>query len=162
MIFVTLGTMFMDFPRLIDKMDHIAHESGEEVILQLGLYTCQPKHCTTFDFKPHAELLDLQRDARVIVAHAGIGATRDALALAKPLILVPRRKHFGEHMNDHQLEIADAVARRGWGAVVHDIDEIDALLANPPAPVANYTPDKARLITTLRTSVEALATRRAS
>lgn len=157
MIFVSLGTMFMDFPRLVEKMDHIAEKRGEEVVIQLGLSECRPMHCTTFDFKPHAELLDLQRDARVIVAHAGIGATRDALSLGKPLILVPRRKYFGEHMNDHQLEIAEAVTRRGWGATVHDIDELDALIENPPAPAQAYKPDRERLVSTLRNSINAIA-----
>ena len=95
MIYVTVGTMFLDFPRLILKMDEIAQDTGERVIVQIGLGPTLPKHCEHFGFRPHEEVLAIQREARVIVCHAGIGSVLDALEARRPFIVVPRlAKYF--------------------------------------------------------------------
>ena len=157
MIYVALGTMFLDFPRLILKMDEIASATAEETIIQTGMGKTVPKTCKYFDFKPREEVLDIQCRARVIVCHAGIGSVLDALTVRRPFIVVPRLKKFGEHMNDHQLDLARAVERRGWGRMILNIDGLVAACAEPlPAPEA-YTPAKARLISTVRDIVERVA-----
>jgi beta-1,4-N-acetylglucosaminyltransferase len=157
MIYVTLGTMFMDFPRLINKMDSIAEATEETVLIQCGMAKTTPKHCQHFDFKPHEEILEIQREERLIVAHAGIGATIDALTVRRPLIVVPRLKKFGEHMNDHQLEIAEAVELRGWGCSITDIDKLDQACAEPPPVPDSYNPAKAPLIAAVRRMVDKVA-----
>lgn len=150
MIYVTLGTMFMPFDRLVKKMDHIAANTGEQVIIQRGLSKIEPQYCEYFDFKSHEEVLEIQRNARVIVAHAGIGATMDALAVHKPLLLAPRLKRYDEHMNDHQLEIGAAMERRGWARMILEVEDLDAACTTPPVPPESYTPDKAGLVNALK------------
>ena len=158
MIYVALGTMFLDFPRLILKMDEIASATAEETIIQIGVGKTIPKTCEHFDFKPREEVLDIQRRARVIVCHAGIGSVLDALTVRRPFIVVPRLKKFGEHMNDHQLDLSRAVERRGWGRMVLNIDDLPAACADPlPAP-QTYAPAKAQLISAVRAIVDRLAT----
>ncbi len=160
MIYVTIGTMYMGFPRLVMKMDAIAAATGERVVIQTGLDAVLPTQAESFAFKPHEEVLAIQREARVIVCHAGIGCVRDALDARKPFIVVPRLRRYKEHMNDHQLDLAEMVERRGWGRMVMDVDELDALCAHPPAPATDYMPDQARLIQDLRISIEDVALRR--
>jgi len=150
MIYVTVGTMYMDFPRLIHAMDGIAESSGQPVIIQTGMGTTVPEHCEHFDFKSHDEVLALQSEARIIVSHAGIGSVIDALKQEKPLIVVPRLKQSGEHNNDHQLELAEAVERRGWGRVIMNIDDLKEACADPPTPYKNYSPAKKELIESIR------------
>ena len=104
MIYVTVGTMYLDFPRLIKKMDEIAANSDETVIVQTGMGATIPQHCEHFDFKSREEVETIQRDARIIVTHAGIGSIIDALKAERSLVVVPRLKRFGEHNNDHQGE----------------------------------------------------------
>lgn len=162
MIYVTVGTMFLDFRRLIEAMDAIALATDEEVVVQLGMSTTIPAHCEHFDFKPHDEVLALQRRARVIVAHGGIGAARDALSVRRPLIVVPRLKQYGEHMNDHQVEIADAIVRRGWGRAVMAIEELTEACAAPPPVPESYVPAKGPLIRAVRTMVDRVAADKAS
>ncbi|NUM55862.1 MAG: hypothetical protein HUU46_19650 [Candidatus Hydrogenedentes bacterium] len=157
MIYVTVGTMFLDFPRLINAMDDIARGSGERVVIQTGLGTTLPKHCEHFDFKPREEVLAVQREARVVVCHAGIGCVSDALRMKRPLIVVPRLKRYNEHMNDHQMDLARAVAARGWGRVICDVAELAEACANPPAAHETYTPASAPLIDELREIVSSLA-----
>lgn len=157
MIYVTLGTMFLGFDRLVEAVDSIAETSGEQVIVQTGLSQERPRHCAWFDFLPHEDVLAIQRHARVIVGHAGIGTVLDALAVKRPLIVVPRLKRYGEHMNDHQMEIAEAVARRGWGRMVLDVEELAEACARPPAAPVDYRPNKAPLIAAIRNAVERIA-----
>jgi UDP-N-acetylglucosamine transferase subunit ALG13 len=52
----------------------------------------------------------LTENARVVIAHAAAGAVILALKLSKPLVLVPRAKRFGEHIDDHQQQLAAALS----------------------------------------------------
>lgn len=160
MIYATVGTMFLDFPRLIHALDAVARDTGRRVLVQIGLGTTVPEHCEYFDFKPRAEVLALQREAEVVVAHGGIGCVLDALEARRPLVIVPRRKAFHEHLTDHQLEVAEAVQRRGWGRMVLDIAELADACAHPPATPPSYRPAKHRLVAAVREAVERAAASR--
>lgn len=150
MIFVTVGTHHQSFARLVNSMDTIAHDTKEHVIMQRGLTKAVPQYAQSFEFQPREELLHRYEAARVIVTHAGIGSIIDALKAAKPLIVVPRLKKFGEHNTDHQLELARAVERRGWGRVVIEIEELAEACANPPAAYEGYAPAKEPLVAFVR------------
>ncbi len=154
MIYVTLGTMFLDFPRLIRKMDEIALSTGEKTVIQIGLGQTRPETCEFFDFKSRDEILRIQREARVIVCHAGIGSVLDALEARRPFVVVPRLKKYNEHMSDHQLDIAEAVQRRGWGRMVMDMALLAEACANPTPAPPSYRPAEARLVAALRDDIE--------
>lgn len=162
MIYVTVGTMFMDFPRLINAMDAIAEQTGEKVIIQIGMGDTRPRHAEWFPFKPREEIMAIQREARLIVAHAGIGSVLDALDVKKPLIVVPRRAGFQEHMDDHQLDIADVVERRGWGRKVLNITDLAALCATPPSVPNRERPSAHRLVAAVADMIDRVAADRAS
>ena len=157
MIYVTLGTMFLGFDRLVQAVDAIAEDTGEQIILQLGNASRPPGHCEWFEFLPREECLDIQRHARVIVGHAGIGTAIDALSVQRPFIVVPRLKRFNEHMNDHQLEIAEAVQRRGWGKMVLDMKDLAGACADPPEVPTGYSPNKEPLIAAVKAMVDRVA-----
>jgi UDP-N-acetylglucosamine transferase subunit ALG13 len=72
---------------------------------------------------PERELIDAMREADVVVAHAGVGTALAALEVGKCPVLVPRRLAHGEHVDDHQIQIAQELARRGLAISV----EADAL-----------------------------------
>jgi UDP-N-acetylglucosamine transferase subunit ALG13 len=152
-IYGTVGTHDSDFGRFIQALDAIALSTGEQVIIQTGLSATLPRHAEFFTFKPRTEVLSLQRDARVIVCHAGVGSIIDALKAEKPLVVVPRLKCHGEHNNDHQLDIAQAVERRGWGKAVTDVAQLSEACANPLPPKRGYAPDKARLVQSVRAAI---------
>lgn len=157
MIYVTVGTMFLDFPRLINKMDEIAADTGERVVMQTGLCTTIPEHGEHFGFKSRPEVLALQREARVVVCHGGIGTLLDALEAKRPIVVVPRLKKFNEHLTDHQVDVAEAVDRRGWGKMVLDIDELPDACADPVPFPSDYRPADYRLVQALREMVERTA-----
>jgi beta-1,4-N-acetylglucosaminyltransferase len=156
MIYATVGTMFMDFPRLINAMDDIARVSGEEVIIQIGMSELVPKHAEYFSFKDRDDVLEIQSRARAIVCHAGIGAVQDALSVRRPFAVVPRLKRHGEHMNDHQLDLARGVVARGWGRMVLNCEELPEFCAYPPPPPAAYAPSSGTLIAAVRNDIAKL------
>lgn len=108
MIFVTVGTQ-LPFPRLIDEMERLAADLGEEVIAQTGPYEGPLSHMQgTQNMAPEVFERNFTA-ARVVVAHAGIGSILSAKRYGKPLVVLPRRLAHGEHRNDHQLATARAM-----------------------------------------------------
>lgn len=157
MIYVTVGTMFLDFPRLLNAVGQIAVRTGERTVVQRGMSATTPANCECFEFKPRDEVLALQRDARVIIAHAGIGSVMDALEARRPLIVVPRLKKFNEHLNDHQVDLAEAVERRGWGRMIVNMDDLSGAVAEPPPVPETYRAAKHRLVAAVRDKIERVA-----
>ena len=54
---------------------------------------------------------------------AGVGSVMVALANAKRPIVVPRRKSFGEAVDDHQLQLGRRFAEAGLVTLVEEPDE---------------------------------------
>lgn len=154
MVYVTVGTMFLDFGRLIRKADEIAEATGERFVVQTGLCTTVPAHCEHFDFRSRDEVLEIQAEARVIICHGGIGTVLDALEAGRPFIVVPRRASYNEHLTDHQLDLAEAVERRGWARMVLDMDDLPEACANPAPIPEDYAPARHRLVEMVREAVE--------
>lgn len=110
------------FDRLIMKMDEIAGEIDEEVIMQIGYTRYKPNNAEFFDFSPIDRMKELNKDARIIVCHAGTGSILMALEYNKQVIVIPRLSKFGEHIDDHQLDIAREFEKEGLIIVVNDMD----------------------------------------
>ena len=105
MIFVTIGSMF-PFDRMIRAMDAwaAAETGGEEILAQVGAGDYEPRHMTwvrKLDRRTYAETI---RRSRLVVAHAGVGSIVTAGELRRPIVVLPRRAHLGEHTSDHQVE----------------------------------------------------------
>ncbi len=125
MIFVTVGWQY-GFDRLIIKMDQIAGKIDERVIMQISSTKHKPNNAQYFRFvESDTRILEYMRGARLIVSHAGVGSILTASSLGKPMIIVPRLKKFGEAIDDHQLEIAEAMSEKGM-LVVYDVGDLDA------------------------------------
>lgn len=154
MIYATVGTMHLEFSRLIYQLDAIAEKTSEHVVVQTGLGLVTPDHCEHFDFESRKRVIELQRTARVIVSHAGIGSVIDALEAGRPLLVVPRLKEFNEHNSNHQVDLAEAVERRGWGRMIRAIEELDSACADPPPAYRGYTPARAPMVTAVQRAIE--------
>jgi beta-1,4-N-acetylglucosaminyltransferase len=154
MIFVTVGMHSDGFPRLVETMDRLAAHIDEEVLIQTGSTVYQPSAARWFTFASQAEMEDYSRRAQIIVSHAGAGSILTALHYGKPMIVVPRRQQRGEHIDDHQLELAQALAEAGALIMVDAPEEIPAQLQaaldlTPPRP------DSSRLVAALRRELDA-------
>jgi beta-1,4-N-acetylglucosaminyltransferase len=110
-------------------MDEIAGKTDEQVIMQIGYTTYKPVNAEYFSFlESFEEILRLNREARVVVSHAGAGSIVTALKEKTPVIVVPRLKKYNEHMNDHQLEIAKAMSENKNVTVIYDVENLEGSL----------------------------------
>lgn len=155
MIFVTTGTQ-LPFPRLIEAMDALAPDLGEEVIAQVGPDSASRAHIETRARIAPAEFETLFAQARIVVAHAGIGSILSAKRLRRPLIIVPRRFDLGEHRNDHQQATARELEGLAGVAVAWETDMLRDLLAPGRVPPADpgLGADAEALIAYLRAFIE--------
>lgn len=139
MIFVTVGSMF-PFDRLIRAMDeHVAAgRIADEVVAQIGSGAYEPKHFRFERFMEKQPFEHLLNTADCIVSHAGIGSIATALAHDRPMLVLPRLKRHGEHVNDHQVATARKYAELGHVLVAYDEAEIAQVLSSlaqfKPAP----------------------------
>jgi beta-1,4-N-acetylglucosaminyltransferase len=127
LILVIVGLMY-GFERLVKQMDELAGKIEEEVVIQIGNTPYRPKNARFFTFVSKEEINRLYDNARVVVCHAGVGSILTALDHGKPVIAVTRREKYGEHCDDHQLDIAGAMEKEGWISVVYDEKNLEEAL----------------------------------
>lgn len=130
MILVVTGTQ-LPFDRLIKMLDEIAPKLNEEIVAQVNGSNYLPRHINTIDLLPPDEFDKLFKQARLIVAHAGIGTIISAMQYQKPLIIFPRIAALGEHRNEHQLATATKMKEAGWVYVATEKEELESLLQSP-------------------------------
>ncbi len=130
LIFVTVGTHKQQFNRLLKAVDDFvaAGRIKDSVIIQTGNSAYSPKNCRHFKFTGKDKIRKIQKNARVIITHAGAGTIIEALSYKKPVIVVPRLKKFGEHTDDHQIDLADNLSRHGIVETVYDVNTLPALI----------------------------------
>jgi UDP-N-acetylglucosamine transferase subunit ALG13 len=157
MIFVTVGTD-LPFDRLVRVVDDWAGlRRRTDVFAQIGASTWTPAHVSHTSFLPPDDFARRFADARVVVAHAGMGTILSALRWEKPLLVMPRRASFGEQRNDHQLATARHLSALQKVTVAMDeadlrerLDRLDDIRARAPiGPAASP-----ELIDALRTFVQ--------
>lgn len=130
MILVVTGTQ-LPFDRLIKMLDEIAPKLNEEIVAQVNGSSYLPRHINTIDLLPPDEFDKLFKQARLIVAHAGIGTIISAMQYQKPIIIFPRIAALGEHRNEHQLATATKMKEAGWVYVATEKEELESLLRSP-------------------------------
>lgn len=127
MIFVTVGTHEQPFDRLIRKVDKLKQKGiiKEEVIIQTGFSTYEPKYCRWSKLLPYQQMVQNVADARIVITHGGPASFIMPLQIGKTPIVVPRQYQFHEHVNDHQVEFTRNVAQR-MGTII-SVEDIDTL-----------------------------------
>lgn len=127
MIFITLGTQKFQFDRLLKKLDQLIEEGkikSEELVVQCAYSKYMPKNYTTFLMKPQNEIEEYMKNAELIITHSGTGSIITALKLRKKIIIVPRLKQFDEHVDNHQVELAEVFKDKVKVLVVEDMEKL--------------------------------------
>lgn len=125
MIFVTVGTHEQQFNRLVGYMDKWAADHDEEVVIQTGFSTYEPKTAKWQKFFSYTEMSQKVKVARIVITHGGPSSFIAPLQIGKIPIVVPRKYEFGEHVNDHQVNFCKQVAERNRNIIV--IESIEKL-----------------------------------
>ena len=130
MILVTVGTQKQSFDRLFDLIRNSKELKKEELIVQRGYTKCNnSKRIKAFDFIPLDEMEEYISKADLVISHGGVGTIFSAIKKGKKVIAVPRLEKYGEHINDHQIEICEALENEGYILYYKDgVDSLDELI----------------------------------
>jgi UDP-N-acetylglucosamine transferase subunit ALG13 len=121
-VLVSLGTSPFPFPRLVRRLASVL-PAELEVVWQVGSTPVGDLPGRVVTTLGHDELAAEISAADAFVCHAGVGSALTALAMGKCPVIVPRRLGAREHVDEHQLQIAGALAARGL-AVTAGADEV--------------------------------------
>ena len=129
MIFVILGTQDKKFPRLLEAVQKAIDEKKvskkEKIIVQAGSTKFTSKDMEIHDYMPVEQFEEYIEKADIIICHAGVGTILTALEKGKKVIAAARLKEYGEHVNDHQLQILENFSKKGYLVALEDFDKLD-------------------------------------
>lgn len=140
MIFVILGTQDKPFTRLIELVEAIKQENiiQEDVIVQSGTTKYDSKDLKIVPFMDMQQFNDTITKANYVIAHGGVGTIMTCLNNHKKVIALPRLGNYGEHENDHQLQIVESFAASGYilgcndkVSLIQCIEQIDTFAPKP-------------------------------
>ncbi len=146
MILVTLGTHGQRFYRAVDLAIELAHH--DQVLVQHG---ATPRrlglpNMTWVDYLSWEAFTECIHRADAVVSHAGVGSAVTAIRSGKKPVLVPRLAHFGEHVDDHQVQLAQRLAQRGLVLAYAPGASIGDLVAEGSGRGATILSDRVRCL----------------
>ena len=130
MIFVTLGSQKFQFNRMLIEIDKLIDEGKitEEVFAQIGASDYKPKNFKYSDFLTQDEFKNYMKNADLVITYAGTGAIVTALKNDKLVIAIPRLAKYGEHVDDHQVQLIDEFKELNFIEPVYETEQLaDAL-----------------------------------
>jgi len=123
LILATVGNTVQGFDRLMRAVEEMGSSvlKGEDVFVQFGNSRIVPSNCRAVALVSRDEFDRLIREASLVITHGGAGSIGKCLHAGKKPVVIPRRKAFGEHVNDHQLELVRELDGQGRIFAVYDI-----------------------------------------
>jgi UDP-N-acetylglucosamine transferase subunit ALG13 len=122
-VVVTLGThQRYRFPRLLNRLVGILPASLD-VLWQVGATQIDRMPAGARRQVPIGEMRAAMAEADVVISHAGVGSALAAMQAGHRALYVPRRSAHGEHVDDHQVEMARELEERGL-VVARDADVV--------------------------------------
>lgn len=112
-IFVTLGTHEQPFTRALDIVAELS--ADESIVVQHGVTQPRTEIPSTewVDYLEWSDLRESMQSAEVVISHAGVGSAVTAIRAGRKPVLLPRLARYHEHVDDHQLQLAQAFSQRG-------------------------------------------------
>ena len=131
MILVLLGTQNNSFVRLLDAIQYNIDKKviRDKVVVQAGFTKFESKDMEIFNLIDKERLSELQDEADLIITHGGVGSIISSLKKGKKVIVVPRLKKYGEHVNNHQLQIARRFGEDGYVKYVINLKNLEKTLS---------------------------------
>lgn len=114
MVLVLVGTQKQDFSRLFREIENAASLKDEKIVAQSGHTKYKSNKIECIPFMNREELIKLIKKADFIICHGGVGTIFDSLYEKKKILAVPRLKKYGEHVNDHQIEVCSKLQDEGY------------------------------------------------
>ena len=126
MIFVTLGSQKFQFNRLLKEVDKLI-ETGkikDDIFAQIGASDYKPKNYKYKEFITQEVFNDYLNKADIIITHAGTGVIVNAIKKGKKVIGVPRLAKYGEHVDDHQIQLINEFKEMNFIEPVYKMNKL--------------------------------------
>lgn len=132
MIFITVGSQKFQFNRLLQEVDRLIVEGKitEEVFAQTGYSDYKPENYKYKEFLNRDEFAEIMGKCDRVITHGGTGAIIGAVKQGKKVIAVPRLAKYGEHVDDHQLQIIEQFDEMKFIRGIINIEELEGVLSN--------------------------------
>ena len=111
----------------IDRLIEVG-KIKEEVFAQIGYSDYRPKNYKSKEFLDREEFSTIMKKCNKVITHGGTGAIIGAVKNKKKVIAVPRLSEFGEHVDDHQLQITSEFSKMNFIYTVIDIRNLETAL----------------------------------
>lgn len=149
MIFVTLGSQKFPFNRLLKKIDELIEAGAitEPVFAQTGASDYIPKHYAYQPFLDRDTFSEYMSRCDTVITHGGTGAIIGAVKKGKKVIAVPRLAKYGEHVDDHQLQLIGQFSELNLICGLQSCEELEqALQYVQTAEFQPYTSNTEKII----------------
>ena len=148
-IFATCGSSTLRFPRMMEALRQLP---AEDLYVQHGL--ADPPPCASaYDFLPFERMVELIEQADVVVTHAGVGSIMCAVQAGHVPVVFPRLKRYSEAPDDHQVELAKALAAQGTVVAAWSADDLAETVAHAPSRGPARAPRGQELIASVRAAI---------
>lgn len=130
MIFITLGSQKFQFNRLLKAVDNLVESKVivESVFAQMGYSDYEPRHYEYKSFLDREEFEVKEEKADIVITHGGTGTIIGAVKKGKKVIAVPRLAKYGEHVDDHQLQLLKEFKEQNLIYGLKDCSELEEAL----------------------------------
>jgi len=131
MIFVAVGTQKFQLNRLLKAVDDLLEQGQlkEDVFAQVGHSDYVPRNYGYADFLSKDDFQDCISRCDLLVTHSGVATIIAGLKQNKPVVVVPRLAQFGEHVDDHQIQIAKSFSEKNLLLMCQDVEHLAQTVA---------------------------------
>ncbi|MDH3673085.1 MAG: hypothetical protein OES46_18305 [Gammaproteobacteria bacterium] len=126
--FVVVGNSHRPFHRLLDAVVSLKDILPKPIVVQYGHTPFRTPAIEAVDFLGMEQFIDRLKGARLLILHAGVGTVLQAVEAGQVPVVMPRRRAFGEHVDDHQVDYAQAMERAGLVIVAHTCEDLHAAI----------------------------------
>ena len=118
--FVSVGNTTQPFDRLLEAVTAVVRDLPQPVFVQCGSTPFHAKGCENVAFLNMSEFQSRVGQSTLVIMHAGAGSLITALRSDKVPVVMARRARYGEHVDDHQIELARELDRVGRIVVANE------------------------------------------
>ena len=98
----------------IEKLNEKTNEKKvSEKINKEKIKNKEEKNITVFNMLKPEEMKKYIINSSIVITHAGVGTIMECIEHNKDIIVLPRKEENGEHVNNHQEEIAFEMEKNG-------------------------------------------------
>ncbi len=159
MIFVTLGTQDKAFPRLLQAVEQQIRSGHitDRVVVQAG-YTSYESDCMEiFSYLEKEDFERFMEGCDILITHGGVGSIMTGLHAGKRIIAAARLAQYGEHTNDHQLQIIQKFSQCRYLVALEDFSRLaEAIEQAKSLPLEKYPSNTRTIVSFLEDYIDRL------